>query len=105
MKLTIKLVVLSSILSLHLNAQLIGDLKTGKISELDAIQTPKSTFIAASMELFKSGGHGYRVLIHRSVDNGKSWNLIDSLESHDKYVTIGDPVLSVDKNGKIYFLR
>ena len=88
----------------QVRAQINGDLNTSSVSELDAIQTPSGTWICSSMEIVPNLGFGYRVLIHRSIDNGYNWTIMDSLEIYGDYIAIGDPVMSIDNEGNAYLL-
>lgn len=87
-----------------IQAQIEGDLATGPISELDAVQTASGTWITSSMEITPGIGLGYRVVIHRSTDNGSTWAITDSIEMDDIYYAIGDPVMSIDNEGNAYLL-
>ncbi len=91
-------------LHVQIFAQVDGDLNTSSVSELDAVQTPGGTWISSSMEIVPNLGYGYRVIIHRSIDNGYEWTMEDSLEIEDGYISIGDPVMSVDNEGNAYLL-
>lgn len=87
-----------------ISAQLVSDLNTSAVSELDAIQLPSGTLISVSMEYAPTLGIGYRVVIHRSTDNGTTWSLEESFETEGQYNTIGDPVLALDTGGKPHLL-
>jgi len=87
-----------------LNSQIVGDLNTDEVSELDAVQLPSGTWLATSMEIVPDIGVGYRVLVHRSTDNGYTWTLEKSFEVTDAYTAIGDPVIAVDVDGNAQLL-
>jgi hypothetical protein len=57
------------------------------------------------MEITLGVGAGYRVLLHRSDDNGTSWETVDSLEMDDGYIAVGDPVMAIDVDGNPYLLN
>ena len=98
------IITISILFSSLLLAQISGDLNTASVSELDAVQLPSGTFIATTMEIVPGLGLGYRVLIHRSINNGIDWELRDSFEIENDYVAIGDPVLATDIYGNPHLL-
>jgi len=100
----VRLVLLLLIVQSYIKAQVVGDLNTAIISELDAVQTPSGDWINSSMEFVPDLNFDYRVIIHRSIDNGYNWEVMDSLEMRNGYFVIGDPVLSMDIQGNIYLL-
>ncbi|MFK7773530.1 MAG: T9SS type A sorting domain-containing protein [Saprospiraceae bacterium] len=104
LKMIINIIAILLFVQWQINAQVDGDLNTSSVSELDAIQTPSGTWLCSSMEITPNLGFGYRVLIHRSIDNGYNWTIMDSLETYDNYIAIGDPVMSIDNEGNVYLL-
>ena len=92
---------------LILNGQPKSSLNTGRIVELECIQTTTGTLISASMErrVEQNGAIQERVLIHRSVDLGSNWSLIDSIQKTSTLnLPAADPVLSEDETGKLYLV-
>ncbi|WNJ19914.1 T9SS type A sorting domain-containing protein [Pontibacter sp. G13] len=80
------------------DAQTLASLGTGNIVELECIQSPVSgTLVAASME--RDTQSRTRILIHRSVDLGVTWQWIDTLEPELGDSEMPDPVIAVDSLG------
>jgi hypothetical protein len=96
------LLALWAYLPLLLSAQLITDLGTGRIVELESVASSVSqTMVVASME--RLGAHS-RVLIHRSTDFGQNWLLVDSILPYPGDTEIPDPVLATDSIGNFYLV-
>lgn len=102
-KITIQVTILLLLFQFQINAQVNGDLNTTSVSELDAIQLPSGTWIAAPMENISSPDIA-RVVIHRSIDNGATWAPVDSVVSDNVYDAVADPSLSMDNEGNAYLL-
>ena len=81
--------------------QTVSALNTDKVLELEALQTHRGTFIAASMEQRSPSGT-IVVPIHRSTDLGMTWTYIDSVGPDTAYGRCPDPVLAQDSVGNIY---
>lgn len=104
-KITVLVLAIFSLFAEHANAQVsTSALGTGDLMELEAIQTPLGTFVAASMEDFNPPVFGRRIFIHRSTDMGTSWNLAHTIDTDSVYIDSGDPVLSIDVSGNIYMI-
>ncbi len=103
-KLLFRSILLFFISSLQLQAQVLGDIQTSNVSELDAVQTESGVWISASMEITPFVGLGYRVILNRSENNGVSWEFVGYLDSYDNYTVIGDPVMAIDNQGRVYLL-
>lgn len=90
------------VLFLHTaHGQSISSLGTGRIVELECAQSEGTgTLVAASME--RSDNNMTRVLIHRSTNNGLTWNFIDSITPHIGDTEIPDPVIASDAFGNFY---
>jgi len=88
----------------NVSSQIISDLNTFPVSELDAVQLPSGSLICTSMEIVPNIGFGYRVLMSRSIDNGNTWFYTETFETDGQYTAIGDPVLALDNEGKPYLL-
>jgi len=87
-----------------LDAQIVSSLETGSIVELECAQSAKGTFIAVTMERPDiSLGNGERVHIHRSVDHGDTWDLIQSFIP-DSTERVVDPVIAIDDAGQFYLI-
>ncbi|MCG8331395.1 MAG: T9SS type A sorting domain-containing protein [Chitinophagales bacterium] len=85
-----------------LSAQDISSLQTGSIVELESVQSKVSnTFVTASMERYDGKT---RVLIHRSIDNAYSWNLVDSIIPYAENSEVPDPVVTCDDAGHFYLV-
>lgn len=84
-------------------AQNISDLNTGTIVELECEQSRiTGTFVCAAME--RNQGKT-RVLLHRSMDQGATWTLVDSVvppAGNVEQTEIPDPVLTQDAAGNFY---
>lgn len=81
--------------------QNISDLETGKIVELESIQSSISgTFIVSAMQ--RSADFSTKVMIYRSTDNANSWTVIDSILPNPGSSEIPDPVLATDTVGNFF---
>jgi hypothetical protein len=71
------------------------------VYELEAVQTPAGTFVAAVMEQVTTNTMPY-IVIYRSSDNGVSWDSITSVVNTSAWgLSVGDPVLAIDSAGVI----
>ena len=87
------------------SAQSIVSLQTGKIVELESVQAELTgTFAVAAME---RSGNQSKVLLYRSIDNGVSWSLTDSILPHSGEFELPDPVITCYQLGNFYiaFMR
>lgn len=83
-------------------AQSVSNLNTGRIVELEAIQTPSGRLISASM--LRDDVSAIReesILLHRSDDLGASWTHIQTFRNDDN---TADPVLAIDSMGTLYLM-
>jgi len=104
-KILVVVLIFISLFQFKIHAQVDGDLNTISVSELDAIQLPSGTWIAASMENLPPNDPDLaRGVIYRSIDNGFTWSPVDSLESDIIYDAVADPVISIDNQGNAYLL-
>lgn len=87
--------------ALNVNGQSISDIGTGKIVELESVQSKiTGTFIVAAME--RSPSLSTKVLIYRSTDDANTWSVIDSILPNVGSSEIPDPVLTTDAMGNFY---
>lgn len=101
-----KLLFIILLFQLHLQGQTISSLGTKGIVELECSQSKTTnTFIVASMERISTQPNNQeRTLIHRSIDNGMTWSVIDSIEPRNLEATVADPVLAHDDVGNFYLI-
>lgn len=85
----------------RVSGQGISTVGTGSIVELEAEQSSVTgTMVVSSMEretLYES-----RSMIHRSTDNGLTWDLVYTIEPYEGDIDIPDPVLATDEDGIFY---
>jgi len=87
----------------QLQAQSISSLETQGVVELECIQSSTTNaFIACSMERISSTPNREQTLIHRSIDNGISWELVATISPTSSEISIADPVITQDEMGYLY---
>lgn len=98
---TIILLIISIYIDANLFGQSISSLGTGEIVELESVQSSVTgTLVVSSME--RDSNSKTKVLIHRSTDNGFSWDFVDSIVPLMGGSEVPDPVITSDDSGNFY---